>query len=153
MTQDPTTFQNRYADFVQNVSESGIVYALKGDEGYATSYSSEIEHEDGSAVQTVCFWSDEARAKTCIDNEWSEYHTDSLPLNDFLENWCLGMNMDGIIVGINFDHELTGFEAEPLELILEIITELKKTGKSPELRKFDSIDDLESQIQEALQAE
>lgn len=153
MTQDQTTLQNRYADFVKNVSESEIVYALKGDEGYATSYSSEIEHEDGSAVQTVCFWSDDTIAKSCIENEWSGYNTDLLPLNDFIENWCLGMNMDGIIVGINFDNELTGFEAEPLELILEIIAELKKTGKSLELKKFESINDLESQIKEALQAE
>lgn len=150
MLQDTIAIQNRHKDFIKEVSESEIVYALKGDKGYGVSYSNDMEHEDGSAVQVVCFWSNEARAKSCIENEWEQYSVDSMPLNDFLENWCLGMNSDGIIAGTNFDNNLLGSEVEPLELILDIIEELKKNGKTLEFRKFDSIEDLETQIREVL---
>jgi hypothetical protein len=150
MLQDHLTIQNRHADFIKKVCESEIIYALKGDKGYAISYSNEMEDEDDEAVQVVCFWSDEARAKSCIGGEWSDYHTDTLALNDFLENWCLGMNSDGIMAGTNFDSNLFGFEAEPLELILEIIGELKRIDKNIALHTFESISDLEAQIREVL---
>ena len=150
MLQDHITVQNRHKDFIKKISETGIVYALKDEKGYATSYSSEIEYEDGDPVQIICFWSDAARAKSCIENEWNQYEASSIPLNEFLENWCLGMNSDGLIVGTNFDNNLFGYEAEPLELILDIITELRSTGKTVELRKFENMEDLENQIREVL---
>lgn len=145
------TLKNRYSDFIKQVSDSEIVYALKGDKGYATSYSSEMEDEDGDAVQLVCFWSNESYAKSCIENEWSDYSIDTLSLNDFLENWCLGMNSEGIIVSINFDNNLFGFEIEPLKIILEIIEELTKNGKSLTLRNFKNIEDLKIQVKEVLE--
>jgi len=150
MIQDHLTIKNRHSDFVKKVCESEIIYALKGDKGYAVSYSNEMEDEDGDPVQMVCFWSDEVRAQSCIGGEWSDYQTDTLALNDFLENWCLGMNSDGIIAGINFDNNLFGFEAEPLELILEIIEELKRTDKNITLHSFENIHDLETQIKDVL---
>lgn len=151
MLQDQMTLKNRYSDFIKQVSDSEIVYALKGDKGYATSYSSEMEDEDGDAVQLVCFWSNESYAKSCIENEWSDYSIDTLSLNDFLENWCLGMNSEGIIVSINFDNNLFGFEIEPLKIILEIIEELTKNGKSLTLRNFKNIEDLKIQVKEVLE--
>ncbi|PIF46140.1 uncharacterized protein DUF2750 [Chryseobacterium sp. 52] len=150
MLQDQITIKNRHTDFIKKVCESNTVYALKGDQGYATSYSNEMEDEDGEAVQIVCFWSDEARAKSCIEGEWIDYQIDTLSLNSFVENWCLGLNNDGLIIGTNFDNHLFGFEIEPLEIILEIIEELKKNGKSIRLNKFDSILDMENQIREVL---
>lgn len=152
MLQNQITIKNRHTDFIQKVCESEIIYALKGDKGYATSYSNEMEDEDGDAVQMVCFWSDESRAKACIEGEWSDYNIATLSLNDFIENWCIGMNSDGIIVATNFDNNLFGFEIEPLQIILEIITELKKNGKSLTLHNFENIEDLENQIKEIMEA-
>lgn len=60
------------------------------------------------------------------------------------------MNNDGLVVGTNFDSNLFGFEAEPLELVIDIIEELKKTGKNITLRKFKSIEEMETQIREVL---
>ncbi|MFP3831644.1 DUF2750 domain-containing protein [Chryseobacterium sp. SIMBA_028] len=150
MIQDHITVQNRYKDFIKKINETETVYTLKDEKGYATSYSNEIEDEDGEPVQIVCFWSDAARAKSCVDQEWSHYEISPIPLREFLENWCLGMNNDGLIVGTNFDSHLFGYEAEPLEVIMDSIEELRATGKSLELRKFKNMEDLESQIREIL---
>ncbi|WP_347218933.1 DUF2750 domain-containing protein [Chryseobacterium sp.] len=150
MLQDPITLQNRYKDFIKKVSKTETVYGLKDDKGYATSYSNDQEYEDGEPVQIICFWSDAARAKSCVSKEWNRYEATPVPLNEFLENWCLGMNSDGLLVGINFDSNLFGYEAEPLEVVLEIIEELKKNGKSLPLRKFDDLEDMENQIREVL---
>ncbi|WP_344826267.1 DUF2750 domain-containing protein [Chryseobacterium ginsenosidimutans] len=150
MIQDQITLENRHKNFVKKVSENEIVYALKNDRGYATSSSNEIEDEDGNPVEIICFWSDKAIAKSCIKNEWSEYEIDELNLSEFLENWCIGMSSDGLIVGTNFDQNLFGYEVEPLELILEIITALNLQNKQIKLKKFDGIKDLETQINEIL---
>lgn len=150
MIQDHITVQNRYKDFIKKINETETVYTLKDEKGYATSYSNEIEDEDGEPAQIVCFWSDAARAKSCVDQEWSHYEISPIPLREFLENWCLGMNNDGLIVGTNFDSHLFGYEAEPLEVITDSIEELRATGKSLELRKFKNMQDLESQIREIL---
>lgn len=150
MIQDHITVENRHNDFIKKVSETEMIYALKDENGYAVSYSNELEYEDGDPVQIICFWSDQARAKSCIADEWSHYEVSSVPLNDFVENWCLGMNNDGLVVGTNFDSNLFGFEAEPLELVLDIIEELKKTGKNITLRKFKSIEEMETQIKKVL---
>ncbi len=150
MLQDQITLKNRYKDFIRKVCETETVYGLKDDKGYATSYSNELEYEDGEPVQIICFWSDPARAKSCVDKEWNRYEASPVPLNEFLENWCLGMNIDGLLVGVNFDSNLFGYEAEPLELALEVIEELKKNSKSLILRKFDNLEDMEHQIREVL---
>lgn len=151
MLQDQITLKNRCKDFIRKVSETEIVYGLKDDKGYATSYSNDLEYEDGEPVQIICFWSDAARAKSCVDREWNRYEASPIPLNEFLENWCLGMNSDGLVVGIDFDSNMFGYEAEPLELVLEMIEELKKNNKSLTLRKFDDLEDMENQIREVLE--
>ncbi|MGH1517459.1 DUF2750 domain-containing protein [Chryseobacterium sp. JK1] len=151
MLQDHITIQNRYKSFIKQICETQTLFALKDETGYATSYSNEIEYEDGGPAQILCFWSDIARAKSCVEQEWDHYEVSSVPLTEFVENWCLGMNSDGLIVGADFDSNLFGYEAEPLEVILDIITELKNTGKSLELRKFKNIDDLENQVREVLE--
>ncbi|STC96299.1 Uncharacterised protein [Chryseobacterium carnipullorum] len=60
------------------------------------------------------------------------------------------MNNDGLVAGTNFDSNLFGFEAEPLELVLDIIEELKRTGKTINLVKFENIQDMETQIKDVL---
>lgn len=146
MMQDHITLENRHKDFVKKVSTNEVVYALKNQEGYATSSSNEIEDENGDAVGIICFWSDKARAKSCIKNEWSEYEVDELGLAEFIENWCVGMSNDGLIVGTNFDQNVYGYEIEPLDLILEIINELYSQNKLIKFKKFDGIKDLEMQV-------
>ncbi|WP_278022074.1 hypothetical protein [Flavobacterium ginsengisoli] len=60
------------------------------------------------------------------------------------------MHNDGLLVGTNFDQHLFGYESEGYNLILEIITELKKTKKELDLKKFENIEDFENQTKKTI---
>ena len=109
-----------------------------------------FEDEEGEPVGIICFWSEKALANSCIDEEWKNYQISEVKISDFLENWCVGMSNDELIVGTNFDRNLFGYEIEPLDLILEVTTELKSQNKNVEFRKFDNIDDLKNQVENSI---
>jgi hypothetical protein len=72
-------------------------------------------------------------------------------LSDFIENWCLGMENDELLVGSEFDRIMFGFASEPMELIIELISELKSTGKDLNFKKFEGIIDLEKQVKKIIE--
>ena len=146
MLQDSIILKSRHEKFIKTVSENGIVYALKNKYGFATSSSINFEDKNGNPTEMICFWAENIRAKSCIKGEWKKYKVTEIPLVDFLENWCIGMANDGLLIGTQFDQNMFGFEAEPLELLLELLTELKSIGKSLNFRKFNGINDLEKQV-------
>lgn len=152
MFQDHIQVEQRHARFVKVVCETLIVYALENEIGLATSQSNEWMDDEEKPVPVICFWSDRARAQSCVSSDWSSYRVTEISLSDFLENWCVGMYKDGYLVGTNFDHNMFGFEADPLELILEILEELVRIHKNISLRKYKSISDLELQVRNALNA-
>ena len=140
---------NRYQKFIKTVCETDIVYALQNHDGFATSASVQYDDENDKPVGVLCFWAESARAKSCIKNHWDNYQITEIPLTDFIENWCVGMENDGILAGTGFDQNMFGYEAKPLDLILDLVTEIKVTKKSILLQKFDGIADLEEQAKVA----
>ncbi len=56
------------------------------------------------------------------------------------------MENDGILIGTEFDQNLFGFEAEPLEMILDLSAELNSIKKDLNFKKFDGISDLENKV-------
>lgn len=149
MPQDEITLQNRHKRFIQKVCETEIVYGLKSEDGFATSYSINFEDEDGEAIGLICFWSENAMAKSCTKDNWLPYEVTEISLTEFMESWCIGMNNDGLLAATNFDQNMFGYEIEPLDLILELIQELKSLGKEPEFLQYENLCDLESQINES----
>jgi len=141
--------ENRYQKFIKTVCETGIVYALQNHEGFATSASAHYENERGKPVDILCFWGEGARAKSCTINHWANYQITEIALVDFIENWGVGMENDGILAGIEFDQNMFGYEAKPLDLILALVAEIKATNKELPLQKFENIADLEEQAKEA----
>ncbi|MGG3623509.1 DUF2750 domain-containing protein [Bacillus gobiensis] len=75
------------------------------------------EYEDTAAM---LFWSDEAYARQCAIEEWSDYKPTSIPLEEFMNNWLYGMNQDCLLVGVNWNVKLIGLEVEPYELYKEL---------------------------------
>jgi len=145
MLQDSVTVKQRYERFIKKVCETGTVYGLKNIEGFATSASNDFENEDG-ALGLICFWSERALAKFCAKDEWLEYIPTEILLESFIENWCIGMSNDGLIVGINFDQNLFGFEIEPLELIKALLDKVGKQGKKLFFQKFPSMTELKQRM-------
>lgn len=146
MLQDSITLKNRHLKFIKTVSDSEIVYCLKNKNGFATSSSTQYEDDNGNPIGMICFWAEKVLAKSCAKDEWKKYKVTKIPLTEFIENWCIGIANDGLLVGTQFDQNLFGYEAEPLELILELTTELKLVRKNLNYRKFNGIEDLEKQI-------
>jgi hypothetical protein len=146
MFQNHITVKNRHKKFIKTVCETEIVYGLRNKKGFATSSSVHYDNDNGEPVGMICFWAEKVRAKSCIKDGWKKYETTEISLSEFMESWCLGMENDGLLIGTEFDKNMFGFESEPLELIIELSTELKTIGKDLNLRKFNGIEDLEKQV-------
>lgn len=97
--------------FVARVLESGVVWGLKSDNGWAVCPSN--EYEDASVYP---FWSDQADARMHCADEWSGCTPTAIDLDHFLEDWLPGMHGDDALVGTNWSPELIGREVEPMEV-------------------------------------
>ncbi len=141
----------KHEKFVKKVCETSLVYGLENEDGFATSSSNDLEDESGEPIGIICFWSEKALAKSCVKNDWEEYEPTEINLAEFIENWCIGIDNDELLIGTNFDQNMFGYEIEGYELILELIEELKKNNKELDFEKFENLEDLETQIREAME--
>ena len=146
MIQDSILIEKRHKRFIKTVCESKTVYVLKNKQGFATSSSVHFEDNEGKPIGIICFWAEKALAKSCIKNNWANYKLSKIPLSEFMENWCIGMENDGILIGTEFDQNMFGFETEPMELILDLVSELNSIGKDLNFKKFNGIIDMEKQV-------
>ena len=149
MSQNDNTLNLNIESFVKAVCKSKIVYGLESEEGFAISGSLDYDDENGEPVEVICFWSEEALAASCIKEDWANYQVVEIPLAEFMENWCIEMNNDGLLAGIDFDEDVSGLEIEPLELALELIKALKAGNKTIAFETYANLADLEKEIKEA----
>lgn len=113
---DPTTqAEENHERFVDEVLESGLIWGLRSDQGWAVCESNEYEDTD-----VYPFWSGEAEARLHCCDDWAGFVPDSLPLDVFIDTWLAGMSEDGVLVGTNWDSELSGLELEPDDLAEEL---------------------------------
>jgi hypothetical protein len=138
--------ENKHKRFIKTICESELVYGLGNAEGLATSSSIHYQGQNGEAIKVICFWAEKSLAKSCVKNAWSEYQISEIPLVEFMENWCVGMSNDYLLVGTEFDQNMLGFEAEPLKLILDLVNQLKMNEKDLKFKNFNGISDFEKQV-------
>ncbi len=139
-------------EFVANVTETELVWVLEKEEGYATASSLEFEDDEGDPVEVLCFWSDKDKAVACAKDDWEGYVPVEIPLGDFMESWCIGMDHDMILAGLDFDEELSGDELDPLELILAIGGSLFEQEKKITLPSTKSLETLVQEVSKILEA-
>ena len=140
--------ESNYRKFIQQAADTEQVWGLSDGDIWATSSSNEFED-----TEVILFWSDEAGAKACASDEWANYKPESLPVAEFLENWCVGMYDDELLVGADWTTELQGKEVDPLVVALDVVQELKQQGKEINLEQYDSLSELEEQIIDALEGD
>ncbi len=145
MPQESSTVNHGHSKFVEQVVEFETVWGLKTREGWACSASN--DHQD---VKVFLFWSDRSHAAACAIDDWVYYNPESMPLAKFLEDWCLGMHYDNVLVGTNWEADMLGKELEPLRLALEITEQLKKTNKQIVFTKYESGMNFESQLRDEI---
>ncbi|MGB5833665.1 MAG: DUF2750 domain-containing protein [Thiohalocapsa sp.] len=111
-THPPTADDRRDLDaFVTRALETGRVWGIKSDQGWAICPSN--EYEDASVYP---FWSEEANARIHCADAWVGCVVAPIELDNFLEDWLPGMHGDDALVGPDWNADLTGLELEPMEL-------------------------------------
>ncbi|MCB1649912.1 MAG: DUF2750 domain-containing protein [Gammaproteobacteria bacterium] len=100
-----------YDLFISRILETGKVWGLKADDGWAVCPSLEFEDTD-----VFPFWSDEADARVHCSEDWKIYTPSVIELEDFVVNWLPGMHEDEVMVGPNWNGELSGVEVEPADV-------------------------------------
>lgn len=103
--------QENHQRFLDEVKQSGLVWGLANEDGWAVCPSIEYEETD-----VFPFWSQEHFAQALCVEEWSVYQAKSISVEDFLIEWLPGMHEDDTLVGTNWDAELSGMEVEPADL-------------------------------------
>lgn len=146
MIQNIEVIKKRYKQFINEVSANKVVWGLKNSEGLATSSSLKYNDSNNKPIELVCFWSNKKLAKVSSKNWGEEYIPSKISLAEFIENWCIGMYNEDILVGVNFDWNMFGEEIEPLVVAYEIIQKLKEQNEDLDFLKFDGIIDIESKI-------
>ena len=141
MLQNTATLEKRYQQFIQTICQNAQVFALKlpQQDQYAFLPSAHEEYEDGEPVGVVCFWSSAARARDCCREEWADYEIAAFGLAEFLESWCLMLAGDGLLIGAELDRNLFGWEAEPVDVLLDALDEFERIGKDIPRQYFDNI--------------
>ena len=137
-----------YRKFIQQAADTEQVWGLSEGDIWATSSSNEFED-----TEIILFWSDAEGAKACAGDEWANYQPEALPVSEFLENWCVGMYDDELLVGANWTPALQGREVDPLVIALDVVQELKSRGKEVKLERYDSLSEFEEQVIDALEGD
>ncbi|MEF9953542.1 MAG: DUF2750 domain-containing protein [Clostridium sp.] len=109
--------QERYDMFIGRIVESGAVWGLKSKENGSWAVAPSNSFED---TGVMVFWCDKSDAEKCIAEEWAEHQATSIPLNVFMSNWLVGLDGDGLLVGVNWNTDLVGIEVEPIDLLEDI---------------------------------
>lgn len=148
MSEQNQNTEASYKQFIQSIVETEAVWGLTKDETWATSSSNEFEE-----AEVILFWSEDKGAAACAEDEWNTYTPESITIVEFLENWCVGMYSDALLVGPNWGSDLTGKEAEPLVIALDVIQELKEKNKTLTFTQYDSQQEFEEQVVEALEGD
>ncbi len=115
MTNDLTLsddLDENYARFMAEAEETGCVWGLEGDGGFALCPSNISE-----GLDVIPLWSQPEFAKVHCVEEWSVYKPVPIALEELLDEWLPGMHDDTLLVGINWKADMDGEEVEPLDLL------------------------------------
>jgi len=139
-----------HKEFISKICQTGKVWALEYNDEFASADSEEYEDEEGNPAEMICFWSEESKAQECINKEWKNYKIEVISLSEFIENWCIGMSNDQLLIGSDFTKQRIGHESDPLEVILEINEECLLKKFNIKLENYSSLVTLAKEIRKVL---
>lgn len=127
-----------YIAFIRNLVMQGIVYTLIDEEdSYAQCPSEWYDTLLGEPASVYCFWHNINTARACQKEEWANFKLDELPLENFMNDTLLDMAEDDHLVGIEFDEQLYGSEAQAMEVLNDLLEEIQAQHKQDEIETFD----------------
>lgn len=135
-----TSEDPRYNAFIRNTVAGQTVYTLIDDEDYFAECPSEIYDEEyGEPVAVYCFWDSAADARTCRKEEWADYRIEPIALEEFMAELLIEFDQEAKLCGIAFDAELYGTEIEPVELLADLLDEIRTQNLQGEFPDFDEL--------------
>lgn len=105
-------FDDNYDRFIDEALETGCVWALEGEQGFALCQSTGSDD-----IDVMPLWSQPEYAKQHLTGEWADYKVIPIALEELLDDWLPGMHEDVTLVGPNWTEDLQGDEVEPLDLL------------------------------------
>ena len=106
--------------FIVESLERGCVWGLCDSEGNWAM----VPSDEDADVGVIPFWSDKPLAEQLCVDEWSVYEPVAIAMEEFLDDWLMGMYEDVHRAGVNWNEDLEGQELEPLDLLEEFESEL-----------------------------
>lgn len=108
--------QEGLSAFASELASKAEVWGLMGENGWALCPSIEFEE-----TEVLPFFSSKYAASLLCSGEWEAYRPEVIPLESFLDEWLPGMHEDNAMVGLNWNTDLEGIEAEPADLAAAIV--------------------------------
>ena len=113
-------FQENFDRLIVESLENGCVWGLKDkDDNWAL-----VDSDQVSGIDVIPFWSNQQLAEMHCTDQWAIYEPVAIAMEEFLDDWLIGMHEDVIRVGVNWNQDLEGQEVEPLDLLAEFEAEL-----------------------------
>ncbi|SEH68088.1 Protein of unknown function [Paenimyroides aquimaris] len=137
-------------NFIKKIIKNDSVYIIEYKDEIAIAESLLFKTDANKPVNVVCFWSDKEQAMKCCNEIWKNYKPNEVCIATFIEDYLVNIYNESFIVGIDFNEKIEGIEADPLDVISELIKELKKHNINLELEYFKNLTDLENQLQKLL---
>lgn len=122
----------RHQQFIEQVTKNDKVWGLMIDGNWVNNNSiSSLFNDEGEAYsqKVVPFWMQKNQAEAATIERWPEAQVVQLSLNDFLEKICLDLHQKNILIGTNPNSRMVGTESSALELIFDILEQLKLINK------------------------
>ena len=131
--------------FITTAIENQQVWGLKSSEGWTVAMSNQYEN-----TQVYVFWDSQLNAAQCAKEEWQDYKPESIPLYEFLEDWCIAIFEENSLCGVQWNYDGCGDETEPMELAQALVQELRKTGTTIKFSKYPSLQKFANLIDQAI---
>lgn len=141
MSENTEITNQSYNQFIEKTAASKLVWGLYDKKGWASSHSAESED-----IGLVPLWSERLLAKICAKDDWRGYKPTEIPLAEFLESWCIDLAENEILIGINWDANLLGWETSPLSIALDILNRLNTMQSAITFLNYSSLDEFITEV-------
>ncbi len=133
-----------YQVFIQKAVENEVVWYLATEKGCAMCQSNDSE------LGVYLFWGAKSAALKSAKHEWQDYEPKKIKLAEFMEVWCIPLYEQEVLIGANWTEELLGVEINPLDLLKDLIAEIRRQNQEEKLNLllFDDLCDMELAISE-----
>lgn len=109
--------RKKYEYFIKKTADYEEVWALRDKDGWATLGLDEKEY--------FPVWAKKEYADLCVSEEWKGYHSESVDIYEFVEEWIVRLKQEGIRITVMWNNG-SGIDTDWDNLLHDIQTELEK---------------------------